>query len=127
MKNGKHPKAPELFSFQLSDADRAIVAEQQRAQPWQGIEPVLVARFELGLALRLAQLEAATKGTPWEKLSKAPGFTVKLTRERAEMLIAIVAGGGQGMNGEHGPKLAELVIRLRRAMPALAAPKEGEA
>lgn len=112
------------MKVKLSDQDRAVIATAQRQIPWQGVEDVIVARYELSRALQLQELERTTKGKPFEKLSRAPSFIASLTPPQLELLISIASGGGQAIAGEVGPRLGELVSRLRAYAPRMPPKKE---
>lgn len=112
------------MKLKFSDQDRALISQQQREIPWQGIEGIVLARYELGEALRLEAFHKGKGAIEFAKLSDVETFTVDLKKEAVEQLVWIVAGGGMPMNGEHAPKLGALVAKIRKACPPPKAEKE---
>jgi hypothetical protein len=110
------------MKIKLSDHDRFLITVAQRDVPWPGTEAGMVGRYELGRAMALEAFAKSHGKRPPDKLGRAPGFVADVSVPMLELLISVVAGGGQQMVGQHAPMLAELVIRLRKYAPKGAAP-----
>lgn len=105
------------MKLKLSDHDRFLILIAQRDVPWKGDEASMVARYELTKTLGLEAFGKAQAKKEPEKLGRALTFVADVSAPMLELLIFVVAGGGQPMVGLHAPMLAELVIRLRELAP----------
>lgn len=115
------------MKLKFSDRDRAIIATTAREVPIQGTEDAVLARYKLTEALRLEQLSKATRGKNFDELGRDPTFAVELGRDQVEQLVALVAGGGNGVKGDAGPSIGELITRIRQVAPRKEPTKENEA
>lgn len=116
------------ITLRLSPRDLWFITIGMSMTPWGGGEQRVTHLHAIHKVLRL---DRVNRNLPIAKVATAPVEVVTLPHAHVELIIRVLCGeGDRAFNGESGPMMAALVIRLREvvkdAIKAAAAARQRE-